>query len=828
MKNCGIDLGTTNSCIVVVADDGYQLVADEHGHQTFPSVVYVGRDGKRHVGYAAKNRIGDFPGPVATIKRKMGSTETVRLGDSEAGPVEVSAMILTYLKQMAEKQMGEEIDRAVVTVPAYFSHIQRQQTDEAGKKAGFREVITLLEPVAAALAYSLSSDREKLRVFVYDLGGGTFDATVLEKDRYGGITVLSFGGDPFLGGDDIDARLARLLMQRLVERGYRLELELDRQEDFSRFQRLKAYAELAKIELSENEEATLTRQGLFEDLNGETVDLDLNITRQELEDCARDLIQRSIDQSVATLSKKQIAPDSVDEVIMVGGMSRMPLAQRMLAEVFGREPKVVDPDLIVARGAAVKASEVFGEQAVAASGLRLELRYDRQTDKERARISGLFDRTLNDHTIYLVNETAELSQAIKGTDRFTFDNVPLAPHSENIFTLSLEDDENNPVIEREIKIVHDAKAGQVLVSPGSVVTKPIAVWAVDGLEELFPENTMLPHMVTRSFETADQSGRIVAPIWEGTHEVTRLEIRDIPSDLKVGTPVIIEVSIEADYHIHASARVPDLKREVSARFRIEPIDTSKITPGYVRDQIAELRGKANDAVAKCPSPEAIEKFKFSFSLVQEQIEVELSEAEPKRAKLHEKLGELSALIESLPLRDESVQLQPTFEEFSETLAGIVSRAIDDNHPKLPEARPQIEALRERARVAWEQKDPIGWRRINDQVAALSNLLRPEMSLEQRALGMAAWLGASQVPEMERASGGRNAREIQSIMAAVTEIFIATQLKMMDPQDAINQLIDLYRNRVEPLRRTLGLESAGEMREVDPATMDGRVRKSPRN
>src|SRR5262245_44575564 len=171
MLTCGIDLGTTNSCIVVVDGGEHRVITNEQGTKIFPSVVYIGRDGKPVVGHAAKSRMGEQPGPVATIKRKMGSLETVELGGQARSPVEVSAMILSYLRELAERQLGEVIDRAVVTVPAYFNHIQRQQTDQAARLAGFREVVTLLEPVAAALAYSLQSDREQLRVFVYDLGG---------------------------------------------------------------------------------------------------------------------------------------------------------------------------------------------------------------------------------------------------------------------------------------------------------------------------------------------------------------------------------------------------------------------------------------------------------------------------------------------------------------------------------------------------------------------------------------------------------------------------------------------------------------------------------
>ena len=374
------------------------------------------------------------------------------LGGHERTAVAVSVMILAYLKELAEKQIGEVIDRAVVTVPAYFNHIQRRQTDEAARKAGFREVVTLLEPVAAALAYSLQSEREQLRVFVYDLGGGTFDATVLEKDPSGGLTVLSFGGDPYLGGDDIDARLVQLILGRLAEQGYRLDLDLKRPADASRYQRLKFYAEIAKKQLSDEEQIQLVRQGLFQDQDDVTVDLDLTISRADLEGCSRDLVQRTIDASRAALAKdgQEIALESIDEVIMVGGMSRMPLVQRMLQDLFQRTPKIVDPDVIVGLGAAVKAAEVFADQEVSATGLRLELRYDRRTDQSPVRISGVFDRVLRGHTVYLLSPGQELDESADGTDRFSFDSVALKPDAASVFTVSVEDADDRPVMQREV------------------------------------------------------------------------------------------------------------------------------------------------------------------------------------------------------------------------------------------------------------------------------------------------------------------------------------------------------------------------------------------
>ncbi|HSS52632.1 MAG TPA: Hsp70 family protein [Thermoanaerobaculia bacterium] len=821
MSACGIDLGTTNSCIFVVDGDAGRLITDDHGNATFPSVVHATGEGRRSVGHAARNRMGELPAPVVAVKRLMGTNETVVLGREQKTPVEVSALILTFLKELAEGRTGGPIDRAVVTVPAYFSHIQRQQTDEAGRLAGFREVVTLLEPVAAALAYSLAAEKEALRIFVYDLGGGTFDATVLEKDAHGGISVLAFGGDPFLGGEDIDARLARRLLSRLQERGYRLDLDLDKPEDASRFQRLRFWAELAKRELSTKDEVSLIRQGLFEDHSGDTVDLDLTIGRRELEECAADLIERSMEASLTTLDKAAIPRDSIDEVIMVGGMSRMPRVQQRLAEVFGREPKVVDPDLIVARGAAIKAREIFGEQEVAPSGLRLELRYPSRTDQDRVRIGGRFDRPLTGYTVYLLSDRGERAHDLADSDRFTFEDVALAPESANLFTLAVEDAAAHPVLERQVTIVHDPACRPIVRSPGSVVTRPIQVRTVDGLFPLFPANTALPFTASRSFETADQSGSIVVPIWEDNHEVARLEIRDLPPGLKVGTPVVVDLEAQSDYRILATARIPDLDRSATVNFRIAPVDTIRLSPDVARAELLALREKASQSVAECQAQEALAMFEVKLQGLTADIEIELTEPQPNRARLHDKLGEVRALIDWLPAPEQEVQLEPPFDKFDELLTGLLAGATRSGHPRLAEARALADTLREQARTAWEAGDPIAWRRANDQVSVVFEMLRPPPEAEMIAL--ASWLLNEQIPELERAARGGHSHKVQSLRSEVERCFLSMRSGAIDARDAVARLARLYVEEIQPLRRQLGLAPAAAPQMPVPAG-DGLLRQ----
>lgn len=804
MKACGIDLGTTNSCIHIVTRDGPKLILDAHGNKTVPSVVYRSRDGRTSVGHAARNRIGEMNGPVATIKRKMGSDETVILGGESKTPVDVSAMILRHLKEMAEAAEGEPVDRAVVTVPAYFAHIQRQQTDDAARAAGFVEVTTLLEPVAAALAYSLESQHDHLRVFVYDLGGGTFDATVLEKDSEGGLNVLSFGGDPYLGGDNFDARLVRLMLARLTDKGYKLDLDLERAEDFSRYQRLKFFAESAKISLTESNSVLLVHQGLFKDQAGDLIDLELTITRAELEEATADLVERSIQESLRTIEKNNIDPASIDEIIMVGGMSRMPLVQQRLKETFTREPKLVDPDLIVSRGAALKAEQLFPERIRGKGNLRVELKYDRRTAARRTRVAAVMDQAQAGGTAYLFGHGEDRSVDLTGKDRFLFDGISLQEDYTHQYAISIEDAQGLVIFEEEIQIVQDCKAEPVLASPGSVVTKPISVLTLDGPQALFPENTSLPHFASVSLATADQGGVIRLPIVEGEYEVQRMTIQDIPRDLPVGTTVQMEISIRADYHIEARATIPAIRREVSIAFRIEPLSTASLTRDYIRGRLDELRQAAETQAAQCKRHKEVEIFNARFKGLLMDIEMELSEPESNRLKIRDKLVAAESLIQQISIQDDGIKMPgKDFDEFSEALTKVETDAIEMDSPKLPELRPKLDLLRRDAERAWKERDRTAWLRANKQLEYLQVFIIPDLPPDELAVMMGLGLLFGQLPEIHEVAG--ETPELAGIEREVQKILAGLQSESIPASVAVNQFRQLYKSRVEPLRKRYGLE-----------------------
>ncbi|MCX7948301.1 MAG: molecular chaperone DnaK [candidate division WOR-3 bacterium] len=379
-KIIGIDLGTTNSVVSIMEGNETVVIHNLEGERLTPSVVAFKEDGKVIVGSPAKRQaILNPENTIYSIKRFMGRRYDEAIDDIRRVPYrvvrgkndrvevyipienktytpeQISAEILRYIKRSAENYLGETITKAVITVPAYFNDAQRQATKDAGKIAGLEVVRVLPEPTASALAYGLNKTDQKLKVAVYDLGGGTFDISILELS--GGVfEVIATHGDTHLGGDDIDNRIIEWLIEE-----FRKETGIDLSRDKQALQRLKEAAEKAKKELSFQNEAVISLP--FIALKGDSpMHLEKTLTRARLEAMAMDLVKRSIELIKEALEEAKLRPQDINEVILVGGQTRMPLVQRMIQEFFNKEPhKGINPDEVVAIGAAIQAAIISGE-----------------------------------------------------------------------------------------------------------------------------------------------------------------------------------------------------------------------------------------------------------------------------------------------------------------------------------------------------------------------------------------------------------------------------------------------------------------------------------
>jgi molecular chaperone DnaK len=378
-KIIGIDLGTTNSCVAIMEGGDPVVIANQEGNRTTPSIVAISENGERLVGQVAKRQaITNSENTVYAVKRLIGRKYTSKEiqydikiipykiteasnGDAQVtvrgknySPAEISAMILTKMKQTAEDYLGEKIKDAVITVPAYFNDSQRQATKDAGKIAGLNVMRIINEPTAAALAYGLDKKKDE-KIAVFDLGGGTFDISILELGD-GVFEVKSTNGDTHLGGEDFDQRVMDYLVAE-----FKKDQGIDLRNDKMALQRLKEAAEKAKMELSTTMETDINLPFITADASGPK-HMNMKLSRAKLESLVEELINKVVGPCQTALKDAGMSPKNIDEVILVGGMTRMPRVQQKVKEIFGKEPhKGVNPDEVVAVGAAIQGGVLAGD-----------------------------------------------------------------------------------------------------------------------------------------------------------------------------------------------------------------------------------------------------------------------------------------------------------------------------------------------------------------------------------------------------------------------------------------------------------------------------------
>ena len=353
-KIIGIDLGTTNSCVSVYEGGEAKVITNPEGLRTTPSVVAF-KKGDIIVGQKAKNQIVTNKDTISSIKRKMGTSDKVHANDKDYTPEEISAMILGDLKKTAEEYLGEKVTRAVITVPAYFNDSQRQATKNAGKIAGLEVERIINEPTAAALAYGLDKQDKTQTVLVYDLGGGTFDVSILELGD-GVFEVKATSGNNQLGGDDFDERI----MDWMVEE-FKKETSIDLTKDKMAMQRVKDAAEKAKKDLSGMSQTEISLPFISQGEDG-PVHLNLNLTKAKFEDLISDLVESTLEPVRKSLKDAKLSASEIDKVLLVGGSTRIPCVQELVKKELGKEPsKEVNPDEVVAMGAAIQGGVLTGD-----------------------------------------------------------------------------------------------------------------------------------------------------------------------------------------------------------------------------------------------------------------------------------------------------------------------------------------------------------------------------------------------------------------------------------------------------------------------------------
>ena len=354
-KIIGIDLGTTNSCVAVMEGGEPVVIPNAEGSRTTPSVVAFSKSGERLVGQIAKRQAVTNPeNTVISIKRKMGTNEKVDIDGEKFSPQEISAMILQKLKADAENYLGQKITQAVITVPAYFSDSQRQATKDAGKIAGLEVLRIINEPTAAALAYGMDKEQDQ-KIMIYDLGGGTFDVSILDIGD-GVFEVLSTNGNTHLGGDDFDQKIIDYLVAE-----FKKDQGIDLSTDKAAMQRLKEAAEKAKIELSGVQQTQINLPFITADATGPK-HLDVTLTRAKFEELIHDLVEATAGPVNQALKDAGLTANDIHKVLLVGGSTRVPAVQEVVKRITGKEPdKGINPDECVAIGASIQGGVLSGD-----------------------------------------------------------------------------------------------------------------------------------------------------------------------------------------------------------------------------------------------------------------------------------------------------------------------------------------------------------------------------------------------------------------------------------------------------------------------------------
>ena len=354
-KVIGIDLGTTNSCVSVMEGKDVKVITNPEGNRTTPSVVSF-KDGEIIVGDAAKRQAATNKNTIASIKRKMGTDEKVDVDGKKYSPQEISAMILQYMKKYAEGYLGEPVTKAVITVPAYFNDAQRQATKDAGKIAGLEVERIINEPTAAALAFGIDKTDKEQKVLVFDLGGGTFDVSILDLAD-GTFEVLATAGDNHLGGDDFDAVIVNWMVEQFKNEHHGIDLSKDRMS----MQRLKEAAEKAKKDLSSMVSTHISLPFISADESG-PLHFDADLSRANFDKMTKHLVDRTVGPVRQALKDADLTPADIDQVLLVGGSTRIPAVQEAVKAELGKEPnKSVNPDEVVSMGAAIQGGVISGD-----------------------------------------------------------------------------------------------------------------------------------------------------------------------------------------------------------------------------------------------------------------------------------------------------------------------------------------------------------------------------------------------------------------------------------------------------------------------------------
>ncbi len=740
----GIDLGTTNSSIAMMSPVGDELVLweDRFKRKTFPSVLGWDPDKRAFVhGWEAWNRRGLDPQPLTSIKRKMGNGQTVTLGEQDLTPGDVSAEIIkaiTGLATLSFANMVEDhltiLDAAVITVPAYFDALQIEETRRAGELAGIEVLGLLQEPTAAAMYHAWKHGIEDGIFLVYDLGGGTFDVSVI-RSIHGEYQVLGIDGDNFLGGDDFDKRLAEHFRQRLVDQGYSLDLDLSKPDDATRFFLLTKVAQEVKESLSGSEVQFVARRDLFDDQEGNPVTLEFEYSRVEFEELVADLVNQSIACCHRAIelaaSRAGVLGSQIQHVLMVGGSTRIPLVRQAVEEAFcagqtlATELRVDEPDTCVALGAALRAS-TLAPLEITEETTTVALSSATYTHEDNVDVSGTVLEPLGVRTVALINQGGDVHALVRAQDdgSFEFENVRLPETGTYRFLLDFSDAEGEALGSVPFYVHRGAPeasrpTGSALSNP-SVLAKDIGLEVVrESRSErhvLLARGASLPAQGEFTFYTADLSGAVILRLYQSRFPIRSIHLT-LAEDTPTGTPVRLKIQVDESMAMVAEGEIagqrfwaqiePPPARELKDWAQIEALleDCERASSQLWGDELSRFREATEHLVAG----------------IRETVRTDPDKLQALVVRLEDVVSDY---------RNKDTQLTPAWHRF-ETLLDAVKRIVwrGDGKRQLglntEEWRARLGAVEAAGRSAYQTSDQPAWSQVFNQIQATWETLKQD-------------------------------------------------------------------------------------------------------
>jgi len=829
----GIDLGTTNSCVAIpesadiprkeellatkrlVPAGGALVITNQLKERTTASAVWVGQDGKVLVGSRAKEMAEqpDVPPPALFFKRAMGTNQQVAAGYRTITPEEASAHVLAHMKALAEEVLGEPVHRAIVTVPAFFETKAKNLTTEAGERAGLEVVETLLEPVAAALMYTRTRELvDPMTFMVYDLGGGTFDDSIVAWHPEIGFENRSFDGNPYLGGYDFDSRIVKWMITQSELDSYDLDLNDEDPEDRAIRYRLLQVAEEAKHDLSRKPEAHI-RDTTTRDRAGTTMNINLYLARDVFEQMIEEDLRGTLASCGRALAKADVSAEDLSGVVMVGGSSRIPFVRQLLAGEYHQEPVVIDPDLCVAVGAALKAATV----ATKSSYLTVE-RPQATTALTSIDVTGQVSigeaiPSAGGVTVMLSSDDGAFRrQEVTNADGgFLFTDLALHEEAENAFTVQVLVG-GQPIDSQKLVVVHDWDAGARDVIPeGDVLAHDFSVAVRDGRSRIAKAGTKLPCRAdTVNLETATQRGEVLIEFYEENNPVGKAVVTDLPPDLPIGSAVLVTLEFNKGWTISGSATIPAATRTVPVEMQLPKM----VVPSWseLRQRYRQIRASFQEMEGTAPPAELLRVGPQIDDLLRQAKQLMDDQHDPIHT--HHALSEAQTLLQSMEIGDtKTTALHPPLSEFQaaiDKLDALISRVEGRDSAKGAQHRAGIEPLRAAGMAAYEAGNPVDWAAANETVRRRVDAARQDLGEGQTAPTPAPILQLMLAQELHeiidmlnqanRASAGRFASRFDQLTrdaeAAMDDVM---GVDLSDENAASRRLSNLYKVSVQPLR-----------------------------